>query len=302
LTNNPQSSPSSSAGLVDLHAHTNESDGTYSPEELVQAAVHAGLSALAITDHDTFAGYQKAIRPAQAAGLQLVCGLELNSKLQITESIKRSAHVLAYFPGGNPSPTFSDWLELQRLERRERNIQLASKLQGLGIDITVDEVEARGKSLAGRPHFAKLLVEKGYAESTEDAFERFVGDDAPTFVDRQSPATESVIAIVRAGGGIPVLAHPIRLMLQHNETEVAIIRRLQEAGLIGLEVCHSEQSAELQEYYMGIARQLSLLPTGGSDFHGSVKPDVQLGTGKNGNVQTPRAFLDRLLATASVQI
>lgn len=288
--------PITEPGLVDLHSHTNESDGTFTPAELIAAASAARLSALAITDHDTFSGYDIAKPLAAAAKLQLICGIELNSKLVLKPGTHRSAHVLAYFPGGQAGSAFLEWLQAQRAERRQRNSALAERLQNEGMDVTLEEVERLGRSLAGRPHFAKLLVKKGYATDTEEAFQRFIGEEAPTFVDRQSPTTETVIDVIRGGGGIPVLAHPVRLWLSHDATEERVIQRLAAAGLIGLEVAHSDQDAALQAYYQQLAKKYKLLPSGGSDFHGDLKPDIQLGSGRNGNVQAPRSFLDGLLS------
>jgi 3',5'-nucleoside bisphosphate phosphatase len=281
------------SGLIDLHSHTNESDGSFSPEQLIATAAAVGLDALAITDHDTFAGYEKALPFAQQSGLDLVRGIELNSRLELKQRT-RYVHVLGYFPFGDPLPAFGEWLSGQREDRRNRNRRLAENLQRKGVDVTLEEVEARGKSLAGRPHFARVLVEKGYAADADDAFEKYIGEDAPTFVERQSQTSEEVIQLVRAGGGVPVIAHPIRLGLSHDEAEREVLLRLKDAGLLGLEVYHSEHPADLQRYYARLAGELDLLPTGGSDFHGAPKPDIGLGTGRRYNVQVPRAFLDRM--------
>ncbi len=287
----PPDSPYS-PGLVDLHSHTNESDGSLTPEELIQLAKQTGLEALGITDHDTIAGYTKALPFARDAGLDLVCGIELNTKLQFSERQEtRSVHLLAYFPASAPSTGFMAWLLGQQDERRRRNRDLIAALKGQGIDISLSEVEARGRSLAGRPHFARILVEKGYAADHEDAFLRFIGEDAPSFVERQSITTESAIQIVRQGGGVPVIAHPVRLQLPRHAEE-KVLTRLKQAGLAGLEIYHSEHSPEQQAHYRQLAEQLELLPTGGSDFHGKAKPNVKLGTGLNGNLCVPRAFLD----------
>jgi len=287
----PPDSPYS-PGFIDLHAHTNESDGSLTPEELVRLAKQTGLDALGITDHDTFAGYIKALPFARDAGLDLVCGIELNTRLSSSDRPDaRSVHLLAYFPGGSPSTEFVSWLLGQQDERRRRNRELVEALRNRGIDISLSEVESRGRSLAGRPHFARILVEKGYAANHEDAFQRFVGEDAPSFVERQSITTEDAIQIVRQAGGIPVIAHPIRLQLS-RQAEENILSRLKRAGLAGLEIYHSEHPPELQAHYRQLAEQLELLPTGGSDFHGKAKPGIRLGTGLNGNLRVPLALLD----------
>jgi 3',5'-nucleoside bisphosphate phosphatase len=288
--------PAPVAGFIDLHSHTNESDGTLTPGELISLAKRVNLSAIAITDHDTFAGYEKARSLAAEAGVDLLRGIELNSRLSPEmDPDQRHVHVLAYFPSGTPLPTFSSWLAEEQEDRRTRNRRLIEALQKRGVDITLQEVEARGRSMAGRPHFARILVEKGYAADSGDAFERYIGETAPSYIERQSQTTEEAIQIIRAGGGVPVVAHPVRLALS-QAAEREVLHQLKNAGLLGLEVFHSEHSPELQAYYLRLADELNLLPTGGSDFHGAVKPDVKLGTGSNDNVRVPRAFVDRIKA------
>ena len=282
--------------FIDLHAHTNESDGSLTPEELVHLAKRNALDALAITDHDTFSGYEKAVPFAHDAGLELVRGIELNAKLNGAAS-QRSLHLLAYFPSSAPSQEFVAFLDAQRRERRNRNLRLADALCRQGVRVSVDEVESRGRSLAGRVHFARLLVEKGYAASSSDAFRRYLGEDAPTYTPRESYTVEQAIDIVRRGGGVPVIAHPVRLGLS-REAERQLFTHLKAVGLLGIEIYHSEHAPTLQAHYRQLAEELELLPTGGSDFHGAPKPDIDLGTGLKGNVRVPREFLDRMRAWA----
>ena len=163
-----------------------------------------------------------------------------------------------------------------------------------GIAISLEEVEGLGRSIAGRPHFARLLVQKGHARHTEEAFRLYLGENAPTYVERESPTTQEAIGLVLEGGGVPVVAHPVRLMISDPAAERSALQELKTAGLAGLEVYHSDHSARLQSYYLGLAEELDLLPTGGSDFHGDIKPNVQLGRGIQDNVRVPRRFLDRL--------
>lgn len=287
------------SGFIDLHSHTTESDGTYSPEEIVELAVRSGLDALAITDHDTFSGFELALPFAQKAGLDLVRGIELNSRLNLTGRHEyRHVHLLGYFPLSPPLQEFVDWLESEREDRRNRNRKLADALQEQGIDISLEEVEARGRSLAGRAHFAQLLLEKGYVRTFEEAFSRFLGETAPSYVERQSHTTEQAIYRIRRGGGIPVVAHPVRLSLS-RQSERQELARLKAAGLKGLEVYHSDHPPELQAHYRQLAEEFDLVPTGGSDFHGLIKPEIQLGTGLRGNVRVPVEFLSGLREVAS---
>ncbi len=286
--------------FVDLHSHTNESDGTSTPIELVQLAIRANLAALAITDHDTFAGFDKALPFAQRESFDLIRGIELNSRLYLPGNTQpRFVHVLGYFPSNEPSADFHRWLRHEQENRRERNIKLVEVLADRGIAITLEEVEARGRSLTGRPHFARILVEKGYAKNLEDAFRKYLGEEAPSYVQRESHTLDEVIRMVRSGGGIPVVAHPIRLDLA-PEQEREVLASAKQAGLLGLEVYHSEHSVSARARYAQLAKDLDLIPTGGSDFHGDAKPSVRLGEGVAGNVRVPRALLDGLRAIRTI--
>lgn len=281
------------AGFIDLHTHTTESDGTLTPQELVGLAGEIGLDAIAVTDHDTFRGFEEAAVVARDSGVQVVRGIELNSRLNLDDGGYRSAHVLGYFLSGEPFGPFIKWLDEQCEERRTRNEKLIQSLRSRNVNITLEEVEACGKTLTGRVHFARVLVDKAYAANIEDAFRRFLGEDAPSFVERQSYTAEDTVRMIRSGGGIPVVAHPIRLSLDH-ETERRVFGRLKDAGLAGLEIYHSEHPPRAQAHYRKLAEELDLIPTGGSDFHGRVKPGTELGRGVNDNVRAPREFLDRL--------
>jgi len=279
---------------IDLHSHTTESDGSYTPEELIDLAVQTDLQALAITDHDTFSGYEMALPFARKAGLDLVRGIELNSRLNLTNSDdSRAAHLLGLFPSREPSEEFINWIEDQRSDRRERNRKLAETLQERGVKVTLEEAEARGRNLTSRTHFAQILIEKGYVNSFDEAFREYLGEDAPSYVARQSLTSEEVIRRIRSGGGVSVVAHPVRLSLSRDAERQELVK-LKEADLAALEIYHSDQDPQLQAYYHQLAQELDLLPTGGSDFHGRLKPDIDLGTGLRGNVRVPFEFLQRL--------
>ena len=286
------SEPAANLRYIDLHSHTTASDGTLAPGELVALAKKNDLEAIAITDHDTFAGYDEAIKSAAAFNLDVVCGIELNSRLSLGED-HRAVHLLGYWPLDPPSRDFREWLNSEREDRRNRNRRLAEALQSRNVDVTLDEVEARGRNLAGRAHFARILVEKGYAQNHDDAFRRYLGESAPTYVERQSRTTEEIIAKLREADGIPVTAHPIRLSVARDR-EREVLVRLKQAGLLGLEIYHSEHPPEAQAHYRQLAEELGLLPTGGSDFHGAPKPNIDLGTGLKGNIRVPFEFLERM--------
>ncbi len=276
--------------MIDLHSHTTESDGTYTPQELVQEAVSLQLEALAITDHDTFAGYDLALPLAAAAGLDLVCGIELSTKFH-----GRSVHLLAYFPNQPPDPEFRGWIESLLASRNDRNARMAQRLRSLGIEITLDEVKAKGRSLTGRPHFARVLVEKGYASSIQQAFDDFLDEGAKGYVDRDEAEFGDSVKRVHRAGGIASVAHPVRFK---GFTLAGVISEMRDLGLKSVEVYHSDHSAAQTSLYKALAAEYGLAVTGGSDFHGANKPDIQLGTGANHNVSVPLEVLTSLRALA----
>ena len=282
--------------MIDLHSHTNESDGTFTPFELVELAVERGVEALAISDHDTFAGYDQALPEARSRGLDLVCGIELSTRVPGSKS--RTVHLLAYFLRQPPPPEFRAWLDELIAGRRDRNQRLIASLQEKGVDIELAEVERLGRTLTGRPHFARVLIDKGYASSFDEAFRRYLGETAPTYVERYAPYVADGIRRVLDAGGMPVVAHPIRLGIHNPKAEDAFIRELRDAGMRGIEVFHSDHRPEDMQRYGGIARKYGLLVTGGSDFHGEVKPQISLGTGFNGNLNIPISVLNDLRAAA----
>lgn len=279
--------------MIDLHTHTHESDGTSSPSELVEQACAMGLEAIAICDHDTFAGYDQAAPLARARGLDLVCGIELSTRLLGPE---RAVHLLGYFINEPPPPSFRDWLNELQEERRDRNRRLIASLRSAGVDISLEEVERVGRTLTGRPHFARVLIQKGYASNSEEAFRNYLGESAPSYVERHAPLLAEGIQRVLAAGGLPSLAHPIRLGIRDRAREEALIGEMRQAGLRAIEVYHSDHRPPDVERYATMAEKLGLAVTGGSDFHGGAKPHIALGTGLNRNLNIPRWVLDALRA------
>jgi 3',5'-nucleoside bisphosphate phosphatase len=278
--------------VIDLHSHTNASDGSYSPVELIRHAMALKLEALAITDHDTFAGYDQAKDCALNAGFDLVCAIELAART--TGGPARTVHLLGYFLHSSPSAGFRAWLEDILANRRERNQRLIGKLQSMGVEIELSEVEGIGRTLTGRPHFARVLVQKGYAANSEEAFRKYLGEAGAAFVERQQPNANVAIQQLLAGGGLAVLAHPGRLGIRDAPVEEHFIAELKDAGLKGIEVYHSDHQQADVERYCGLAEKYGLAMTGGSDFHGEAKPKVALGSGIRGNVNVPKLFLEKL--------
>jgi len=273
--------------MIDLHSHTTESDGTFSPAQLVEEAGRVGVRILGITDHDTFSGYDQALPLARKAGLELVCGIELSTKLH-----GHSVHLLGYFLSANGLRDFRTWIGDLQASRRDRNVRLIARLRELGLDITLEEVEERGGGMTGRPHFAQVLIEKGYVKSMQQAFDDYLDESAKGYVTRREPQFAEAVQHIREAGGIASLAHPIRL----REDVAALTPSLRESGLNAIEAYHSDHSPEQTALYLHLAVQHGLLVTGGSDFHGAVKPEIHLGTGRNGNLRVPEDLVDRLRA------
>jgi 3',5'-nucleoside bisphosphate phosphatase len=276
--------------LIDLHSHTNESDGSLSPAELIEEAVSAGVRVLGITDHDTFAGHDLALALALDRKVDLVCGIEVSTKLH-----GRSVHLLGYFLGGGVLAGFRDWITGLQATRRERNVRLAARLRELGFDITVEEAEARGRGMTGRPHFAQLMVEKGYVSNFRQAFNDYLDESAKGYVYRSEPLLAEAVEKIRNAGGIASLAHPTRV----NGDVPSLMPELCAAGLNAIEAYHSDHDPKETAVYLGLARDYGLLVTGGSDFHGAAKPEVKLGTGCHGNLNIPSGLWERMREAAA---
>lgn len=250
------------------------------------AAQQAGLRAIAITDHDTFDGYWAADEAAKRAGLELICGIEIS-----TRHDGRPVHLLGYFLEQEPSKPFLDWLYLVQKARKERNRQMAKKLQALDIDICLEEAEALGRSVTGRLHFARVLVSKDVVSTVDQAFDQFLTEGTPGFVQMDEPALADAIRVLREAGGLPVLAHAWRLGYRNLLEEEQVLRDMRALGLLGLEVYHADHSAPVAARYLGLARKYGFCVTGGSDYHGAAKPNIRLGSGFKGNVRVPYAIL-----------
>ena len=271
--------------MIDLHSHTNASDGTDAPARLVELALERGVEALAITDHDTFVGFDEALPVARAKGLDLVCGVELSCRFE-----EKTPHLLGYFPLGPVDDAFRTWVDGILESRRERNREMIAQLRKLGVNIELSEVEAVGRSITGRPHFARVLVDKGYATDRQDAFDRFIGETGSAFVERHSPLLEDALAKLHASGGVSSLAHPVRLGLSSNpDKESALFDRLRALGLDALEVWHTDHKPALIKRYAAYAERHGMLMTGGSDYHGDNKPNARLG-----GVMAPLALLEAM--------
>jgi predicted metal-dependent phosphoesterase TrpH len=246
--------------MLDLHNHTTCSDGTLTPAELVAAAIAAGVKALAITDHDTLAGWDEAIAAA-GEDLEIVPGVELS-----TVEGGRSLHILGFYPNREKlEPPLAE-----RIEGRRRRAQaIAEKLAELGVPIELPEM--RGNMAPGRPHLAAALVQAGHVANQREAFDRWLGDNGPAFVQYEKFSAAEGIALLRACGAVPVWAHPY---LFKGSTVEALMPQLVEAGLMGVEVYHPHHSPSDVRRLEDYCHSHNLVMTGGSDYHGPAEPTV----------------------------
>lgn len=275
--------------MIDLHAHSIFSDGSLTPEQLVDLACAAGLTAVALTDHDTTAGLPRFLAAAAGRPVRAVPGVEISADFS-----PGAMHMLGYFiqPGHS---AFDEKLAWIREGRDQRNAEILGKLNAMGFGIAWDEVARHaGADVVGRPHFAQVLLERGIVKTKDEAFDLYLGKGKPAYAERRRFSTEDSIALIRAAGGVAVLAHPFTLGLDDAGLR-ALLGRLAAEGLGGIEVYYSEHSANLQQAYSRLAEEFGLVATGGSDFHGALAPDIKLGSGFGG-LRVPDEVVEKLEA------
>lgn len=272
---------------IDLHTHSTESDGTLTPKELMVLAKESGLSAIALTDHDTVTGIQKARPVAEKLGLELVPGIELSTDYQGTE-----VHILGFYIEDN-NPDFLAKLQEFIDSRETRNEKMAALLQQEGFDISMDVLYREyPDSVITRAHFARYLTEHGYVKNRETVFKKYLGDDCRCYVPREKITPFEAIRLIRLGGGLAFFAHPVLCHMNHDRLRF-FIQSLKEAGLSGLEAIYSMNTPGDEWNMLKFAKEFDLLISGGSDFHGENKPHIQLGTGR-GNLHIPYEILEKI--------
>lgn len=260
---------------IDLHVHSNKSDGTLSPARLVHHAAKCGLSAFALTDHDNTDGLPEALAAASEYQIEVIPGIEFS-----TEYRRKDIHIVALEPDWQ-NPAFQEKLEFYRAERLRRNQKMIDKMAADGIDISYEKmVESFSETVWTRAHFARYLADHGYVPEMWDAFRTHIGDDCPYFVPREKVSPIEITELIRHFHGIPVLAHPFQYRFSEDELKMLLVR-LRSAGLMGIEVYYSTHTDDQTRYLEKLADQFDLLPSGGSDFHGDNKPTIALGRGKN---------------------
>lgn len=283
--------------FVDLHTHSSASDGALSPAELVRKADAEGLAAVALTDHDTIDGLGEAIAAArELPDLRFVSGVEISAKLP-----EATLHVLGL--GIDPAGgQLRELLDQLLAARNERNPKMIAKLRQMGVEISLEEVTAVALGgvdaaagnehlIVGRMHMAELLRRKGCVRTTQEAFDKYLGDGAPAYVDKERLTPEQAIDAVHGAGGAAVLAHPAQLHCQNRAQLERIVRGLLRHGLDAVEVYHCDHTPEQTRAYLDLARRLGLGITGGSDFHGPARADAVLG-----RPRVPLSVIDDKLA------
>jgi predicted metal-dependent phosphoesterase TrpH len=255
----------------------------------VQLAVDCGLSALALTDHDTIGGIAEAAAAAKERGIDFLPGIEISCDFRPPGTM----HILGY--GVNPASPVLTEMTRQLIEGRDnRNPRIIARLQELGVAITMAELNAEaGGGTVGRPHIAAILVRKGYVSSIKQAFNEYLAPGGKAYFDKERLSSATALQMIRDSGGLPVLAHPFQLRCENDSELETVVKNLVDQGLVGIEVFHSDHDAAWVSKAEAFATKYSLLRTGGSDFHGSNKKDIPLGLARGNRV--PRRFYDALV-------
>lgn len=257
--------------MLDLHIHTTASDGSLTPTQVVQLARKKGFSLIAVTDHDTMGGVAEALEAGKKYNVDVVPGVEISSGVTL------EVHMLGY--GMSPDhPVMKAMMEDMRAARVERMERIIENLQKMGVPITVEEVEAVAGGAIGRPHIAQVLIAHGLVPDVRTAFREYIGVGAKAYVERRKMTSEQVIANICDAGGVPVLAHGGLLRISEVELN-QWIDSMAKKGLMGLECYHNAHTPQMERLLRAAAERNGLLVTGGSDFHGASRPDVEMGTG-----------------------
>jgi len=278
---------------IDLHIHSNASDGTLSPSEILALAQNLNLAAIAITDHDTVNGSKEALSIGIPTSLKFLTGVEISASPPPSFPYSGSFHILGYSINID-DPLLNKTLAVLQEARKNRNPGIIDRLNSLGIDLSMSELLSEvGDAQLGRPHIARLMVKKGYVESISEAFDKYLGKGRPAYLDKYRIDCSRAIEVILGAGGIPVIAHPFLL----NPRDVAdiedLIIVLKKMGLKGIEVYYPEHSPHVISQLADIANRHELLMTGGTDFHGSLKPEIKMGSGR-GDFFVPYILYEKL--------
>ena len=279
---------------IDLHIHSTASDGTFTPAQVVSHAHRLKLKAIAITDHDTVSGSKEALLSGIPPSLEFLTGVEISATPPSFYPGSGSFHLLGYSIRLD-DPQLNRTLEKLQQARKNRNPAIINRLNELGISITLDEVRREaGEGQLGRPHIAQLMVKKRAAASIDEAFDRFLGTGKPAYVNKQRVECFEAIEIILAAGGVPVLAHPGLLDYKTDNQLDELIGKLKKAGIQGVEVYYSGHTPDQTRLYAELAKRHDLLMTGGSDFHGTIQPEIEMGSGQ-GDLIVPYELFEKLI-------
>lgn len=273
--------------LIDLHVHSNASDGSLTPSEVVTRAESLGLCAIALTDHDTVDGIPEALQAAEPLSVEVIPGIELSCHWG-----GREIHMLGFYIDYQ-SPALLDFLSSVLRKRTERNTEMLLAFQEAGFSLTMEELlMGNPKTVITRAHFARALLNRGYVKSIDQAFQKYLDVDKPFYRRREEILPETAISIIRKAGGLAALAHPCLYKFGWEKTD-ALLTELSGYGLGGLECFHSSNNSNESGKLYRLAGRHGLVPTGGSDFHGAAKKDIELGKGR-GNLRISASYLDDL--------
>ncbi len=279
---------------IDLHIHSDASDGTLSPSEILSLSLKHNLGAIAITDHDTIAGSKEALHLGIPQEIKFLTGVEISATPPPPFRCPGSFHILGYAVKTD-DPVLNQTLDRLQDARKNRNPKIVDRLKALGIDISLEDVrQEAGNGQLGRPHIARVMVKQGYVQSIDEAFDTYLGKGKPAYVNKFRLNCSQAISLIRNAGGIPVLAHPFLLEMENNRALEQMVVSLKQLGLLGIEVYYPSHPSAQTAYYIGIAKRHSLLMTGGTDFHGKLKPDIQIGFGR-GNFFVPYELYEALV-------
>lgn len=278
---------------VDLHTHSNCSDGSMSPSELVIHAAKNGVAAIALTDHDTVNGVAQAVAQGRISGVEVVPGIEFSARAQTL------THILGYYIDIDNCTIRSILDEVVEM-RRERNVMTAKLLQGLGFDVTVEEASQLAVGgIIGRAHYAKLLMDKGYTSSVKESFNKYLAAGKPAYFSNQKLEAKRIIEAIHSAGGVAFLAHPHQMKM--GDGLEAYVKELVSYGLDGIEGYYSEYDEKMQNDYQSLAGRYGLMLSGGTDFHGLMKPHISIGTGIDGNVFVPYSVLETIKNSTGIK-
>jgi predicted metal-dependent phosphoesterase TrpH len=279
---------------IDLHIHSTASDGSLAPSEIIHLAQKLNLGAIAITDHDSLEGSKEAIGNGIPSSLKFVSGVEISAAYPPFFPGSGSFHILGYCIRLDDS-ALNQLLDKLRQARKNRNPEIMRLLKKLGCPLSLEEVRRQvGKGQIGRPHIARAMVAKGFVQSIDDAFDNFLGTDKPAYVNKYRIECASAVEKIHAAGGIPVLAHPSLLKISNATDLNHLVCNLKEIGIRGIEVYYPEHTLQQTKQYAELAERYELLMTGGTDFHGSIIPEIKMGTGK-GNLFVPYELYETLI-------